>query len=60
MNNEGGYEEKQMDLCLTAVRFSILTDLDSSEILSSLWCYSLGCARSGPVGQAPGSLRTAV
>lgn len=60
MNDEGGSEEKQMDLCLTTVRFSTLTDLDSSEILSSLWCYSLGCAQSGPAGQAPGRLRTAV
>lgn len=45
MNSEGIYsegisEEKQMDLCLTAVRFSTLTDLGSSKIHFSLWCYS--------------------
>lgn len=45
MNDEAGSEEKQIDLRLTIVRFSTLTDLDSSEILSSLWCYSLGCAQ---------------
>lgn len=39
-----------MDLHLTAVRFSTLTDLDSSEILFSLWCYSLESAQSGPAG----------
>jgi len=60
MNDEGGNEEKQLDLHLTTVRFSTLTDLDSSEILSSLWCYSLGCAQSGPAGHAPGSLTTPV
>lgn len=60
MNDEGGSEEKQIDLHLTTVRFSTLTDVDSSETLSSLWCYSVGRAQIGPVGQAPGSLRTAV
>lgn len=60
MNDEGGSEEKQMDLHLTTVRFPTLTDLGGSEMPSVLWCSSQGCAQSGPDGQTAGSLRTAV
>lgn len=49
-----------MDLHLATTRFSTLTDLDSSEILSSLWCYSLAHAQHVPVRQALGSLITAI